>query len=61
MKDFVTIEKKVYDALQNNNLDLKEKLEKAREALMFYSYADIHKYHQDGGELSRKCLKEIEK
>ena len=33
MKDFVTVEKKVYDVLQKNNLDLMEKLEIAKTAL----------------------------
>lgn len=42
-------------------IELQRKLDQAIESLRFYAFADIHKYHQDGGELSRKCLKEIEK
>ena len=53
-------EKKVFDVLQKKNLDLMEKLQKATEALRFYAYADVHKYHQDNGEMARECLKEIE-
>ena len=59
MNETVTIEKKVYDVMQKNNLDLMDKLEQTVEALRFYAYADIHKYYQDGGENARKCLKEI--
>lgn len=33
MKDFVTVEKKAFDVLQKNNLDLMEKLEIAKTAL----------------------------
>lgn len=32
-KETVTVEKKVYEALQKNNLDLMEKLDKAKEIL----------------------------
>lgn len=60
MRETVTIEKKVYDVLQKNNLDLIEKLQKATEALRFYAYADVHKYHQDNGEIALACLKDIE-
>ena len=69
MKDFVTIEKKVFDVLQKNNLDMMEKLEKAKEALRFYSNADVYEYYDkyestavqhDGGEWAKKVLKEIE-
>lgn len=60
MCEKVIIEKKVFDVLQKNNLDLIEKLEKATETLRFYAYADVHKYHQDNGEIARECLKEIE-
>jgi hypothetical protein len=59
MNETVTIEKKVYDVMQKNNLDLMEKLDKAEVALGFYAYADVHNYHQDGGETARKVLKEI--
>ena len=69
MKDFVTVEKKVFDVLQKNNLDLMEKLEKAKEALRFYSKADVYEYYDkyestavqhEGGEWAKKVLKEIE-
>ena len=69
MKDFVTIEKNVFDVLQKNNLDMMEKLEKAKEALRFYSNADVYEYYDkyestavqhDGGEWAKKVLKEIE-
>ena len=70
MKDFVTIEKKVFDVLQKNNLDMMEKLEKAKEALRFYSNADVYEYYDkyestavqhDGGQKAREALKEIER
>lgn len=35
--DKVTVEKKVFDTLQKNNLDLIEKLDKAIETLRFYA------------------------
>ena len=69
MKDFVTVEKKAFDVLQKNNIDMMEKLEKAKEALRFYSNADVYEYYDkyestavqhDGGELAKKVLKEIE-
>lgn len=68
MNETVTIEKKVYDVLQKNNLDLMKKLEKAKEALMFYANADVYEYYDkyestavqhDGGELARKVLEEL--
>ena len=37
-KDFVTVEKKVFDVLQKNNLDLIEKLEKARHKRGYKTY-----------------------
>ena len=69
-KDFVTVEKKVFDVLQKNNLDLIEKLEKAKEALRFYSDSDCYEkcgssgmseIDEDGGEWAQKVLEEIEK
>lgn len=69
MSETVTIEKKVFDVLQKNNLDLMDKLEKAKEALRFYANADVYEYYDkyestavqhDGGEWAQKVLKEIE-
>ena len=68
MSETVTIEKKVYDVPQKNNLDLMEKLEKAKEALRFYANADVYEYYDkyestavqhDGGEWARKVLEEL--
>ena len=70
MSETVTIEKKVYDVLQKNSMDLMDKLEKAKEALRFYANADVYEYYDkyestavqhDGGEWAQKVLKEIEK
>ena len=70
MKDFVTVEKKAFDVLQKNNLDMMEKLEKAKKALRFYSNADVYEYYDkyestavqhDGGQKAREALKEIER
>lgn len=67
MSETVTIEKKVYDALQKNNLDLMEKLEKAKKTLR--SYANRNHWDTnytdsfcclDGWEMAQDCLKEIE-
>lgn len=69
MKDFVTVEKKVYDVLQKNNLDLMEKLEKAKEALRFYasgqhidsaSIGSSYAIRIEDGTKAKDCLKEIE-
>ena len=68
MKDLVTIEKKVFDVLQKNNLDLMDKLEKAKKTLRIYAdrshwdadYTDSF-YCLDGWEMAQDCLKEIEK
>ena len=69
MKDFVTIEKKVFDVLQKNNLDLMEKLEKAKEALRFYasgqhidsaSIGSSYSIRIEDGTKAKDCLKEIE-
>lgn len=69
MKDFVTVEKKVFDVLQKNNLDLMEKLEKAKEALRFYAYgqhidsASIESSYSiriEDGTKAKDCLKDIE-
>lgn len=68
MSETVTIEKKVFDVLQKNNLDLMDKLEKAKEALRFYANADVYEYYDkyestavqhDGGEWAQKVLDEI--
>lgn len=67
MSETVTIEKKVYDVLQKNNLDLMEKLEKAKKTLRIYAartnwdtnYTDSF-CCTDGWEMAQDCLKEIE-
>ena len=68
MKDFVTVEKKVFDVLQKNNLDLMEKLETAKEALKFYAEEQIYQVYsegipteaeQDGGSYAREVLNEL--
>ena len=68
MSETVTIEKKVFDVLQKNNLDLMEKLEKAKEALRFYADSDCYEkfgryglseIDEDCGELAQNVLKEI--
>ena len=70
MTETVTIEKKVFDVLQKNNLDLIEKLQKAKEALRFYADSDCYEkcgssgmseIDEDGGEWAQKVLEEIEK
>ena len=69
MKDLVTIEKKVFDTLQKNNLDLMEKLEKAKEVLMFYasgqhidssSIGSSYAIRIEDGTKAKDCLKGIE-
>lgn len=68
MSETVTIEKKVYDVLQKNNLDLMEKLEKAKKTMRIYAdrkhwdadYTDSF-CCLDGWEMAQDCLKEIEK
>ena len=69
MKDFVTVEKKVFDVLQKNNLDLMEKLEKAKETLKFYasgqhidsaSIGSSYAIKIEDGTKAKDCLKEIE-
>lgn len=67
MSETVTIEKKIFDVLQKNNLDLMEKLEKAKKTLRIYAnrshwdadYADLF-CCADGWEMAQDCLKEIE-
>lgn len=67
MSEKVTIEKKVYDVLQKNNLDLMDKLEKAKKTLRIYAkksnwdadYTDSF-CCTDGWEMAQDCLKEIE-
>ena len=71
MSETVTIEKKVFDVLQKNNLDLMEKLEKVIKALRFY--ADESHYQKecvdsragtveeviiDNGRIARNTLEE---
>lgn len=68
MSETVTIEKKVFDTLQKNNLDLMEKLDVAKKFLRIYAdrshwdadYTDSF-YCLDGWEMAQVCLKEIEK
>ena len=68
MSETVTIEKKVFNVLQKNNLDLMEKLEKAKKTLRIYAdrsnwdpnYTDSF-CCLDGWEIAQDCLKEIEK
>lgn len=70
MCEKVIIEKKVFDVLQKNNLDLIEKLEKAKEAPRFYANEQVYQIYADGipieveqdnGDFARECLEEIEK
>lgn len=70
MKDFVTIEKKIFDTLQKNNLHLIEELEEARSQLdkarlalaKIYEIVD-NEYDWEGeyciGEISGDDLKEV--
>lgn len=69
MSETVTIEKKIYDVLQKNNMDLMEKLEKAKEALRFYasgwhinsaSIGSSYSIKIEDGTKAKDCLKEIE-
>lgn len=69
MSETVTIEKKVYDVLQKNNLDLMDRLDKARECLRFYAFGEHIDSSSIGSSYSVKikdgtkakdCLKEIE-
>ena len=67
MSETITIEKKVYDVLQKNNLDLMEKLEKEKKTQRIYAnrsnwdanYTDSF-CCLDGWEIAEDCLKEIE-
>lgn len=67
MSEKVTIEKKVYDVLQKNNLDLMDKLEKAKKTLRIYAkksnwdadYTDSFCCTDSWG-MAQDCLKEIE-
>lgn len=70
MSETVTIEKKVYDVLQKNNLTLMNKLEKATEALRFYasgqhidsvSIGSSCSITIEDGRKAKDCLREIEK
>lgn len=70
MKDFVTIEKKVFDILQKNNLDLMERLDKANAELnkarltlaKIYEIVD-HEYNWESdygvGEIYGEDLEEL--
>ena len=74
MSEKITIEKKVFDVLQKNNLDLMEKLDQAIEALQFYGEKIEYqawigvgrnkerrgRIWKDNGKVARKALKEIE-
>lgn len=70
MTETITVEKKVFDALQKNNLDLMEKLETSKEALRFYADDENFCINLDGGieepdesfigTRARKTLKELE-
>lgn len=66
----VTVEKKVFDTLQKNNLDLMERLEIAKEALKFYAADENYYMHgtygntnirNDNGKIAKEALKEIDK
>lgn len=68
MSETVTIEKKVFDVLQKNNLDLMAKLNKAIEALKFYAADENYYMHgtygntnvrNDNGKFAKEALKEI--
>ena len=67
--EYITVEKKVFDILQKNNMDLMDKLEKAKEALDFYAKELISQVYsegipteadQDNGSYAREALKELE-
>lgn len=70
MTEKVNIEKKVFDVLQKNNLDLMDKLEEAKEALRFYasgqhidsaSIGSSYAIRIEDGTKAKDCLKEIDK
>ena len=70
MKEMRLVEKKVFDVLRKNNLDLMEKLEQAIETLKFYADVDMYEYydkyettaiHHDYGQKARETLEEIKK
>lgn len=70
MSETVTVEKKVYYVLQKNNLDLMEKLERAKESLRFYangehisstSISSPYYIKIEDGTKAKDCLKEIER
>ena len=68
MTEKVTIEKKVFDVLQKNNLDLMDKLDRAKQVLRLYAdrshwddeYTDAF-YCLDGWEMAQECLNDIDK
>ena len=70
MSETVTVEKKVFDVLQKNNLDLMDRLDKARECLRFYasgqhidssSIGSSYSIRIEDGTKAKDCLKEIER
>lgn len=69
MSETVTIEKKVFDVLQKNNLELIDKLNKTKECLKFYangrhisstSFNSSYSIKIEDGTKARYCLKEID-
>lgn len=68
MTEKVTIEKKVFDVLQKNNLDLMDKLDRAKQVLRLYAdrshwdaeYTDAF-CCLDGWEMAQECLNDIDK
>ena len=58
-KDFVTVEKKVFDSLQKNNLDLMERLNETNTKLTKARLA-IAQIYEIIGEISGDDIKEIE-
>lgn len=69
MTETIVVEKKVFDVLQKNNLDLMEKLNRAKEALEFYasgqhidsaSIGSSYSIRIEDGTKAKDCLKELE-
>lgn len=67
--DRVTVEKKVFDVLQKNNLDLMAKLDEAIETLKEYARSENWKtndvwynvwYDGEGYTIARECLNSLE-
>lgn len=68
MKETITVEKKVFDVLQKNNLDLMEKLDEAIKTLKEYACSENWKtndvwynvwYDGEGYEEARECLNSL--